>query len=1260
MISILYVDDEPFLLNVGKLYLEENPGFSVDTAHSADAAHDLLMQKKYDCIVSDYQMPKKDGIAFLKQLRSEGSIIPFIIFTGKGREEIVIEAINSGADFYLQKGGAPEPQFAELAHKIRLAVENRTTEIALRKSREQLAKIIEFYPDATVAIDASRKIFIWNRAIEEMTGIAAKDMLGKSDYAYSLPFFGYARPMLMDLFFDPDHEVRAVYTHIQQKGDNYVVEEFCPTLRKGSGAYVWTKTSPLRDSSGHILGAIQCVQDITERRTAEEELIAANQDYRNLLDQIQDVYYRSDVSGRLVVASRSWAGLLGYDDISECIGKNLAEGFYANAEDRKKLLAEIYRDGKVTNYPIDLRRRDGTIVPIATSSHLYYDPDGVVLGIEGILRDITRQKQAEDLLQQKNTDLEAAFEEITATEEELRQQFDLLAKSEQELRESKRRLTDIIDFLPDATFAIDREGRVVAWNRAMEAMTGVAAGDMIGKGDYEYAIPFYGSQRPILIDMIFASPEELERVYTGITREGSSFMAEVPLPRPGGEMRLVWARASPLCDEDGRVVGAIESVRDITGIRKTQDELHKRNEDLSAAFEEITAQGEELRQQFDLLAKSGQELRESKRRLTDIIDFLPDATFAIDRKGKVIAWNRALEVMTGAGAGSMIGKGDHEYAIPFYGSRRPILIDLIFAPDEEIEQSYAGITREGQALMAETPLIKPGGEQRVIWIKAGPLYDETGNLVGAIESVRDITEIRKIQDDLWRRNEELGVACEEITAQGEELQCSLADMTKAQAALMESEQRYNSLFTNNYSVSLIIDPDTGSIVEANAAACRYYGYSRDQITGLGIFDLNHLPKEQVIRDLLKAKEENEKHFHSIHFLAGGEKRNVEIFSGPIRVNNRLLFYSIIHDVTEEYRARTALRESEERLSQIIEFLPDATFAVDIEGRVIAWNRAMSELTGVPAEEMRGKGDHEYAVPIYGKRRPLLIDLVFAPDDDIRKDYSFVRADGDVLTAETPHALLRGKPIVLWIKAVPLYDSQGARIGAIESIRDITEQKMHSDALVQANRKLNLLSSITRHDILNKILAANAYIGFAERGTSPEETADHLLTLQKIIEEIRSQIAFTKLYQDLGVSSPVWQDVRELLSRCGSQAIPLEIDTGRVVIYADPMLPKMFANLMDNTIRHGDHATRVRVSAEERPDGLVLVWEDNGAGISDNEKEMIFERGYGKNTGLGLFFVREMLAITGITVKETGTAGKGARFEITVPKGAYRFGDTGSP
>ena len=189
-LRVLYVDDEPGLLEIGKYFLEANGEFVVDTLSSAKEALEHLQKVRSEAIISDYKMPDMDGIQFLVEVRTKFGSIPYILFTGRGREEIVIQAINSGADFYVQKGGQPEAQFTELAHKVRSAVIRHRTEKLARDTERRLSDIINFLPDATFAIDMAGKVIAWNRAVEELTGVPASDMLGKGNYEYPSRFTG--------------------------------------------------------------------------------------------------------------------------------------------------------------------------------------------------------------------------------------------------------------------------------------------------------------------------------------------------------------------------------------------------------------------------------------------------------------------------------------------------------------------------------------------------------------------------------------------------------------------------------------------------------------------------------------------------------------------------------------------------------------------------------------------------------------------------------------------------------------------------------------------------------------------------------------------------------------------------------------------------------------------------------------------------------------------------------------------------------------
>ena len=731
-------------------------------------------------------------------------------------------------------------------------------------------------------------------------------------------------------------------------------------------------------------------------------------------------------------------------------------------------------------------------------------------------------------------------------------------KAEEALQESERRLADIIDFLPDATLAIDRKGTVIAWNRAMEEMTGVKAENMLGKGDYEYAVPFYGKRSPLLIDQVLKTDKKTEPHYHTIPeKEQDILIVETWVPSLKGKKAFLWAKASPLYDSKGELVGAIESMRDITKRKEAEKMLQESEEkyrslastiDLmylvdkdcrylfmneghlsrfgipldkmegrfynefhseadSKEFSDIVRRVFETGQAVQHEHRSGRDgryflrtlspvkdpdgkttavtvvskditvrtqveeaLRESERRLADIIDFLPDATLAIDLTGKVIAWNRAIEEMTGVKAAEILGKGDYEYALPFYGIRRPILVDLVLKPDKKIERSYYSILEKNKDLLiVETwvPFLK--WKKAFLWAKASPLYDSKGDIVGAIESIRDITERKE-----------------------------------AGRMLQESEEKYRSLAAS-IDVMYLVDKDCRYLF-MNEGFLSRLRLSLGDVEGKAYDDFHSEEDAREFTEIINRIFKMGQAVQHEHRSERDGKYFLRSLSPVKDSEGKTIAVTVVSkDITKRKRAEEALRESERRLSDIIDFLPDATLAINRKGKVIAWNRAIEEMTGVKAVDMVGKGDFEYALPFYGVRRSILIDLVLKPDKEIERSYySVFKKEEDHLIVETWVPALKDKKAFLWAKASPLYDSKGHIVGAIESIRDITERKQAEETLEK--REVELEAKTNELEDLNAALR----VLLKQREEDKNELEQKVLSNVKLlilpyIEKLKSRI-----------------------------------------------------------------------------------------------------------------------------------------------------------
>ncbi len=260
--------------------------------------------------------------------------------------------------------------------------------------------------------------------------------------------------------------------------------------------------------------------------------------------------------------------------------------------------------------------------------------------------------------------------------------------------------------------------------------------------------------------------------------------------------------------------------------------------------------------------------------------------------------------------------------------------------------------------------------------------------------------------------------------------------------------------------------------------------------------------------------------------------------------------------------------------------------------------------------------------------------------------------------ETPFRTLQGEPkiVIMKVTVVPGYEKTFSRI--FVSGIDITERKNVEGALHQANKKLNMLSSITRHDILNLIMAIRGYLELSEDIVDNPELKEYMKRENQAVDSIQRQIEFTRYYQDIGVEEPKWQDMeyifRNVTNELNLSGITVENLLSGLEVFADPLIEKVFYNLVENSLRHGEHITTITFSYSHTKSGLTLSYRDDGVGIGPEYRKMLFQKGFGKHTGLGLFLSREILSITNISIKENGEPGKGVNFEIQVPKGGFRF------
>jgi len=570
--------------------------------------------------------------------------------------------------------------------------------------------------------------------------------------------------------------------------------------------------------------------------------------------------------------------------------------------------------------------------------------------------------------------------------------------------------------------------------------------------------------------------------------------------------------------------------------------------------------------------------------------------------------------------------------------------DLPLLQDDETREELAALLADLAATQQFGQSLARGDLSRELAVKGR----SAGCLKALQSNLRHLTwQVGQVaKGDLTQHVDFMGEFSASFNAMVESLQTTRAGRDQEEEALKESEKRYRDMFEINNAVMFLVDPESREIVDANAAACRYYGYTLDEMQHLLITEINTQDPEKTAEAMRQATVSPGAVFQFRHKKKNGEIRDVRVFSGKIVFGGRRLLHSIIQDVTEEMRAVSALTESEKQYRDLVENVSEVIVSLDPAGKFTYVSPVGYRLYGYPAEALVGEpflkfihpDDRDHVAGVFGQE----LSGIYQADE-----FRILARDGSTR----------------WIGVSPRPLEKAGRIAGFNYVlADITDRKKMEDALQQTNRKLNLLSSITRHDIKNQLLALTTYLELSKNFLNDTtRLAEYIAQEEKAANAIGRQIEFTKEYENLGITAPVWQNaaacVKEALPDLPVGKIAVRVDLGTVEVYADPLLGKVFYNLIDNALRYGGQKmTAIALSGKETGTGLVILVEDDGDGISSADKKRLFERGFGHNTGLGLFLSREILSITGISITETGEPGKGARFEIAVPEGGYRCGD----
>ena len=521
LITVLHVDDELSLLEVTKQCLEMEGQFQVDEASSVEEAVRKLGEEAYDVVVSDYQMPGKDGLEFLKELRQKGNRIPFILFTGKGREEVAIKALNLGADQYLNKVGDPETVYGELAHSIRRAVERKRAQKIIEESEEKYKNLFELAPDGILTLNFDGVITSCNTNVMTMSGYSKEEIVGKR---------------FSELSFIPSEEISAYVDVFASLVKGEAPKPLEATWRRKNGALcVLEFRIGFIKENGRIVGIESIARDITDRRKMEEALKDSEERFRAIGTSAKDGVILIDSEGRISFWNPAAESIFGYTK-EEAVGKEIfsfliPQRFQAGMSRALQKFIENGR-GLFVGKTIEItsNRKDGTEFP-AELSLSAFQMKGKWHAV-GIVRDLTERK-----------------------------------KIEEGVKESEQKLRSVVYGSPISAFFIGRDHKVVYWNRALEKYSGLKAEEVIGTDQHWKA--FYKEKRPCMADLILdEAVEQIPVWYSGKFKKSElvegGYEATDFFPSLGKKGVWLYFTAVAIRDSEGSVIGALETLEDVT------------------------------------------------------------------------------------------------------------------------------------------------------------------------------------------------------------------------------------------------------------------------------------------------------------------------------------------------------------------------------------------------------------------------------------------------------------------------------------------------------------------------------------------------------------------------------------------------------------------------------------------------------------------------------------------------------------------------
>jgi len=1014
------------------------------------------------------------------------------------------------------------------------------------------------------------------------------------------------------------------------------------------------------------------IANIKDRKEAEQALQEREEKFRLLFSRMPSgvaIYEAVDNGEDFIFRDFNAEGeVIEHVRKEDVIGKRVTEVFPGVKEfGAFSVFQRVWRTGNPEFFPTAVYR-DARDPGTWRESWIYKLPTGEIVSI---YNDVTERKRVEENLRSHEA-------ELTMQNEELR-------TIQQDLQVSRDQYMDLYDMAPAGYLTISRDGLIVKANLTSSTLLNVERRKLVNaplsrfiapddqnmyylhrkqlldanqQQSFELRIRRQGGRSPIWVHIIMelaqageADEAACNLIILDITERKR---AEVALVESEERFRLTFELATigkSLTAIDGKLIKVNRAFCEMLGY--TVQELQEKG------FAEVTHPDDVAKSQESvrtLLAGEHPMYRFEKRyiRKDGAIVWADVSTMLLrDPAGKPLTFvTHIMDITDRKRAEQEIARIAHDWEITFNATTDGICLidanqnlqrcndrmgeilgglkpeDLAGKPCWVVVHKTTGPIPECPFVLAKTTLKRtqveiPAGDH---WfeVTADPVLDNSGSFAGAVHIMRDITERKRVEE-----------------------------------ALQKSELRYRNLFNSSHDAMMTLEPPSWRFTSCNPSAVQMFlARAEAEFTSKEPWTLS--PAQQPdgrgspekAKDMIETALQNGTQFFEwTHTRLNGENFPATVLLSKTELAGKVFLQATVRDITEQKRAEAALVQLSADHKAIIDHAPAMIWYKDTKNTFVRVNPSGARAFGMAIDEIEGKSAYDLF--------PDFAEKYYQDDREvINSGIPKLGIIEPMITASGEH---------LWVMSdkIPLKNDQWDITGLLVFSVDITERKRVEEALQQVNKQLNLLSSITRHDILNQLMALKGYLELSSAVIDkPETLREFIKKEQKAADTIEHQITFTKDYQELGVAAPSWQNVnasiKKAVARLPMRDIHVAIDPKAPEIFADPLFEKVFYNLIDNALRYGsDRLKAIRVSSQESDAHLTIICEDDGVGITADDKKRLFTRGFGKNTGLGLFLSREILAITGITITENGIPGKGARFEITVPEGKWRTAGNGA-